>query len=453
MENEYKDIPQEKFEFSTEQRAYSEKIEGKPIGAMKDAMMRFAKNKAALVAFIMLTILLLFTIFGPIVVKYDYQAVSSGRYLTPKVQLVEKLGFLDGMDEKEFYIYDYDQFIAHVEGIYNSNKPSNKNIIYTVKMGEDNIPKTIKRDDASPEASGLTLDELKADMSANPDIQFMFDKGVGRFTDYSDKAVENQTVVEADITDAETNAKYEIHSVEYDTYLYNGLTEDDYHWFGTDGSGRDYFARCWMATRLSLLIGLIAATFNLIVGLIYGAISGYYGGTTDMIMQRVLEILGGVPWFVVFMIMVARFGQSMWAILIAFVITGWIGISRVTRMQFLRYRNREYVLAARSFGVNDKKLMFRHILPNGIGTLITTTILIIPLTIFGESSFAVLGLGIEGKISLGTLLNDGRVALNPLEPYFHVTFFPAIIISILMLSFNMIGNGLRDAFNPALRGT
>ncbi len=463
MDNEqYKDIPEEKFKFSTEQREYAEKIEGKPVGALKDAMIRFSKNKAALIAFILLTILLLFTLFGPLLVKYDYEKSSSNKYLPPKIQYIEKLGIFDGIEEKAVSVYSYEDALKYIEAIYSSNISSHENAAIEIKFKGDQVYKLISRAGSEVDG-GLTLEDLKSNLEANKDVKLIFTETTNQFTDFSNEGILKSSFFEdgtrklvystEELGEQVLEVSYDRYDIEYDTYVFSGLTENDYHWFGTDASGRDFFARCWMATRLSLFLGLIAAVINLLVGVIYGAISGYYGGTTDMLMQRFLELLGGVPWFVVFMLMIARFGQGMWAILFAFIITGWVGISKVTRMQFLRYRNREYVLAARSFGVKDRGLMFKHILPNGIGTLITSTILIIPMTIFGESSFAVLGLGIEGQISLGTLLNDGRVALNPTSPYFHIVFFPSIIISILMLSFNMIGNGLRDAFNPALRGT
>ncbi len=450
--NNIPDITKEKFKFSTEQRQYAEKIDGKPIGALEDAIRRFVKNRAALVAFIMLSILLIFVLFGQLMVPYKYDEVSSGKNLSPKIQLVEKIGIFDGKQEKEHSGYKFSDLMTKIKAEYaDFNKNGNN---YEIKLAgnlTDNPGQTqiIVRPDETTE--GIGLEKLEQYATDNPNRIFIVDGNV--FVDTEGNGVEKLELISSGVEKTSgveiTQSQY---NAEYDQYIFKGLTEDDYHWFGTDASGRDLFARCWKAARLSLMIGTLAAIFNLIVGIIYGAISGYYGGGVDMIMQRILEILGGVPWFVVFMIMISKFGANQWTIIFAFVITGWVGISKVTRMQYLRYRNREYVLAARSVGVRDRGLMFKHILPNGIGTLITSSVLIIPAAIFGESGFAALGLGIEGQISLGTLISDARDGFLGAERILHTMFAPIIIIGILMLSFNMIGNGLRDAFNPALRG-
>lgn len=243
---------------------------------------------------------------------------------------------------------------------------------------------------------------------------------------------------------------------------YAGYDDIPYFLFGTTAAGHDLFTLIWVATRTSLLVGLIVATINIIVGVIYGAISGYYGGTTDIIMQRFAEVIGRVPWIVTLSIFVALLGPGIHTLILILIVSGWIGVSYITRTQFYRYKGREYVLASRTLGANDSRLIFRHILPNGIGTIITSSILMIPYVIFSESTISYLGFGIgHGQsfeifglklsgVSVGVLLSDGRTELLD-KPY--LTIFPAIIISILMITFNMFGNALRDAFNPALRGS
>ncbi|MFL1671635.1 ABC transporter permease [Paenibacillus thiaminolyticus] len=226
--------------------------------------------------------------------------------------------------------------------------------------------------------------------------------------------------------------------------------KDQYFWMGTDSLGRDQWTRLWKGTRISLLIGFMAVTINVLIGITYGSISGYYGGKVDMIMQRIIEILNGVPSLVLVILFVMYLGAGIVPIILAMVITGWIGMSRMIRAQFYKYKGQEYVLASRTMGAKDRVLIFRHILPNAIGPIITQATLAVPGAIFTESFLSYLGLGIGApEPSIGVLLADGQKLLLD-HP--HLTLFPAIVISILMLSFNLFGNGLRDAFDPTLRG-
>ncbi|MBQ3001698.1 MAG: ABC transporter permease [Bacilli bacterium] len=232
-------------------------------------------------------------------------------------------------------------------------------------------------------------------------------------------------------------------------------TEEVYHYFGTDISGRDVWTLLWQGTRLSLLIGLFVAVVSIIVGVVWGAISGYYGGTIDIIMERFTEILTGIPWIVIMtitkMLLYGKIPAEL-IVAISLVLTSWTGTASMVRAQMYRYKNREYVLASRTLGAKDLRLIFKHILPNAIGTIVTGCVLVIPSAIFFESSVAYLGLGIDaGTISVGNLLSAGREAGITTHP--HLTIFPSLLIAVLMISFNMFGNGLRDALNPSLRGS
>ncbi len=260
-----------------------------------------------------------------------------------------------------------------------------------------------------------------------------------------------------------------VEGIEYFSYnavinyqLYAGYDEIPNFIFGTDFNGRDLFTLLWVALRTSLLIGLTVALINVTVGIVYGAISGYYGGTVDLVLQRITEVIGRIPWLVTLSIFVSFFGPGIQTLILILIVSGWIGPQAVTRTQFYRYKGREYVLASRTLGAKDSRLIFRHILPNGIGTIITSSILMIPYAIFSESTISYLGFGVgHGQefhvlgltfsgVSVGVLLSDGRNYLLD-RPY--LTIFPALLISILMITFNMFGNALRDAFNPALRGS
>lgn len=225
--------------------------------------------------------------------------------------------------------------------------------------------------------------------------------------------------------------------------------------FGSDALGYDVFTRLASGARFSLLFAVCVAGINLVIGAIYGAIEGYYGGTADLVMERIVEILGGIPSMVVTVLfnlhLVAKVGVVP-SLLYAFIFTGWIGMAGRTRMQFYRFKNQEYVLAARTLGARDRRIMFKHIFPNSLGTIITGSVLAIPGVIFSETSLTYLGiinLDTPTRSSVGAMLSSGQ---GQMMNYPHLVLFPALFIGLLMVCFNLFGNGLRDAFNPSLRG-
>jgi oligopeptide transport system permease protein len=236
--------------------------------------------------------------------------------------------------------------------------------------------------------------------------------------------------------------------------LYQNGFEPEYL-FGTDSQGYDLALRMAIGIRLSLLVAVFVSVINFVLGAIYGAIEGYYGGTVDIVLERVSDILAGIPFVVVstlFQLHLAKKVGPIPSLLFAFVVTGWIGTASRVRTQFYRFKNQEYVMAARTLGARDRRIIWKHIFPNSLGTIITSSALVIPSVIFSESMLSFLGivnLGGSSMTSLGTLLSD---ASSIWTTYPHLMIFPAIVISLLMISFNLFGNGLRDAFNPSLRG-
>lgn len=244
--------------------------------------------------------------------------------------------------------------------------------------------------------------------------------------------------------------RQDVVDVRVDYYAYCGVPEGEYHWFGTDYLGRDILTRLFRGARISLLIALLSVTTNLIIGIIYGSVSGYYGGRIDMFLTHLAEVLDGLPYIVVTILFMLLFGSGMLSIVLALTITGWIGTARLTRAQFYRFKGREYVLSARTLGVPDRRLIFRHILPNTVGPLITRAMIAVPGAIFSESFLAYIGLGIKPpEPSIGILLSTGQ---SVLLQYPYQTLFPAVLISVLMVAFNMLSNGLRDAMDPSHRG-
>ncbi len=225
---------------------------------------------------------------------------------------------------------------------------------------------------------------------------------------------------------------------------------------GTDTMGRDLFCSIGMGARFSLVFALIVSAINLTIGAIYGAIQGYYGGAIDMVLDRIADVLSGVPFIVVTTLFQLHLAQKVGTVpsfLFAFVLTGWIGMAALTRKQFYRFKGQEYVLAAKTLGASDKRLMFKHIFPNSLGTIITSCVLVIPGVISSETSLVYLGivnLSDFAGTSIGELMSQGQAAMTT-SP--HAMLFPSLFVSLLLISFNLFGNGLRDAFNPSTRGT
>lgn len=225
--------------------------------------------------------------------------------------------------------------------------------------------------------------------------------------------------------------------------------------FGTNQKGQDILTRLAAGARFSLVLAICISAVNLFIGAMYGAVEGFYGGAVDMVMERISDILGGMPSIVVMSLfqlhLAAKVGPVL-SMIFAFVLTGWLGMAARTRMQFYRFKHQEYVLSARTLGASDRRLIFKHIFPNAMGTLITGSVLSIPGVIFSESSLTYLGIvNLESstQTSVGTLLSNGNGVLSTFP---HIILFPALFISLLEISFNLFGNGLRDAFNPSLKG-
>ncbi|MEA4920090.1 MAG: ABC transporter permease [Clostridiaceae bacterium] len=238
--------------------------------------------------------------------------------------------------------------------------------------------------------------------------------------------------------------------IRVDAYKLAGAPDDTYFVMGTDYLGRDQWTRLWRGARISLTIAVLSVAVNICIGVIYGSIAGYYGGKADMLMMRFTEILGAFPQTIIATMLMLLLGRGISAIVIALMIRGWVGTAKLIRAQFFRFKGREYVLAARTLGVGDRKLIFRHILPNSVGPIITKAMVEIPSAIFAEAFLAFIGLGLQApEPSIGVMLSDAQ---KTLMTYPYQMVFPAILISVLMISFNLFGNGLRDAIDPTMRG-
>ena len=221
------------------------------------------------------------------------------------------------------------------------------------------------------------------------------------------------------------------------------------HIFGTDRLGRDMWTRLFDGGRVSLMIAFSAVFVNLIIGIIYGGISGYYGGAVDNIMMRIVEIVNGIPYLIVVVLLMMVLPQGIFTMVVAYATVGWTGMARLVRGQALALKNQEFVVAAEAMGAKPSRIIARHLLPNALSVIIINVTLAVPSAIFTEAFLSYIGLGVPvPHSSWGILAQDGSQVF---QVYPEKLWIPAIAISITMLSFNLLGDGLRDAFDPRLR--
>lgn len=224
------------------------------------------------------------------------------------------------------------------------------------------------------------------------------------------------------------------------------------HWFGTDSLGRDLFVRNFYGARYSLLIAVLAAVINLVIGVFYGGIAGFFGGIIDTILMRIVDIISAIPltiYVIIIMAMLSKPGSSgsgLLTIVLALSISYWIGMARIVRGDILQLKQQEFVLAAKSLGASNARILVRHLIPNCIGSIMVTLTLLIPEAVFTEAFLSFIGLGIAApRASLGTLANE---AMQGIYSYPYQLLFPAVMISVIILAFNLFGDGLSQALDP-----
>lgn len=508
---DYNNLPKDKFVFAQrEGKIADKKLDTKPVGYFRDAWRRFKKNKSSVAAAVIIIILFLYAMIVPLVSHYKVSDRDGYyKFLRPRSKVFSWLGWDGCMNQQESQAgYDYYGAIGFEYGTSAIREvrgsevdPNTGNTIYQLYIDSYEVVGFTYADLVQEEYDALkkyqndTGIQVIYPMPANYKTDFVaVSNGANLWYELADES--ETTSGEAKDHDAEgrpiyvanylkkkninygqydslrinaagdgDNGQYYVYAVKNQTGYHVRVLYKEYynylhgyyanHVFGTNQHGQDIFVCLAHGARLSILFAIAVSVLNLIIGVVYGAVEGYYGGAIDLILERISEIIGDIPFIVVaslFQMHLAKKVGPIPSLLFAFVMTGWIGIAYRVRTQFYRFKNQEYVLAARTLGASDKRLIFRHIFPNAIGTIITSTVLIIPGCLYSESMLTYLGivnLETSGRTSVGTLLSHGQtyMSTNP-----HILLFPAIFISLLMIAFNLFGNGLRDAFNPSLRG-
>ena len=502
----YEKIPAEQFAFVQENEKLRDKeLQTKARGFFADAMLRFRKNKSSVIATWILAFLILYAIVAPLLSPYDIQEKDT-IYINfpPYIRSVSELGMgiLDGaktysgQNDTSMLAWDairqetgYDPVIG-ITGTHETE---------SVNRGQTVIRTTYDIEVNAYYARGMvyrtfSYEEFKrvqewqnetgiqviypyvepADIngiSDSPNIWYKVDSkgapvqnGNGELTPvYSTRqsmagAEYDSIRIPGDdgsyIYSFAKSGAVQCRVCYYNYYQYlNG--HEPLYLMGTNAMGQDIFCGIGVGARFSLVFAILVSAINLTIGAFYGALQGYYGGWVDMLLDRIADILSGVPFIVVTTLFQLHLAQKVGIVpsfLFAFVLTGWIGMAALTRRQFYRFKGQEFILAARTLGASDGRLMFKHIFPNGIGSIITSCALVIPGVIGSETSMTYLGivnLSNFAGTTIGTLLAQGNAVVTNAP---HAVLYPSIFLGLLMICFNLFGNGLRDAFNPTTRG-
>ena len=428
---QWNDLPADAFEPATSEEKENFIQDRRSVSYWKDAWRRLRKNTVAMVALVIIILLAIFAFVGPAVVPYTYKQQIRGS---------------EALHPWHYSLEDQEKINAYMEEHSGAGK-----------LSPDEAVEQARKE---AEAKGTTLsrvDEAKIRAKANVSQQQASDN--------------EEKVTEADAVKA-LGIKHSMFGYSNKELQKKAEGEKVFpHVFGTDDQGRDIMVRVMVGARVSIIVGVCAALLVLIIGALYGSISGYCGGMVDTVMQRIVEIIYSIPEMLIILLLsatlkpaleqfqnsgdgilqslVTLLGPNLISMFIAFGLLYWVTMSRIIRGQILQLKQQEYVTAARALGAKGGRIISKHLLPNCIGQIVTTTFLQIPSAIFLESFLSFLGVGVSAPLtSLGSMCSE---ALSGLKTYPYRLFIPAVILSVMILSLNLFGDGLRDALDPKLK--
>ncbi|MFR1831877.1 MAG: ABC transporter permease [Lachnospiraceae bacterium] len=381
---------EQKWELLSSTNEDREKIWGKNRTFAGDVWFRFRKKPTAIAGFIIILMLMVFSIIGPSFTDYDYS--------TQNLEVVN---------------------IPPLMKVFQT--PDNNGHLY--------ITQSLKVLYVNPD--GTLGGQLNKVRSEDDQMMTIFDyNGTEIALYYGQKPYV--------IADQETKVIYPSERIWNKSYL-----------LGTDALGRDILTRLMYGTRVSLLVAFVAAAVNMVIGILYGGIAGYAGGNVDAVMMRIVDIISTIPLTLYVILIMVLLGDGLTSIIIALGSVYWVDMARVVRGQVLSLKEQEFVMAAKTIGSSTKTILLEHLIPNAMGSILVTVTMLIPSAIFMEAFLSYLGIGLKPPLaSLGTMCNDAAENLRICP---HQMFIPALVICIIMFAFNFVGDGLRDALDPKLK--
>lgn len=413
-------ITPEMWNKAPEESKDSERVSRKSLTFAQDVWQRLRKNKVALVSFIIIIILILSAIIIPCFWKFSYSDQNLDfANIPPSMECYDI-----GGDELLYITKDYRAILVSKDGELLSSCEQKNSTDERVNVYDVNGK------------------ELSVDYS-------LYFEANDKYSKLERRAQKDPSVDLAE-------ARHELNNTPEYTVNYDGreLTEqvsvrNKTYIFGSDNLGRDVFIRIIYGARISLTIVFVAALVNFVIGVFYGGISGYFGGMVDSIMMRVVEIISAIPMMLYVILLMVILEPGLKTIIVALSITYWVAMARIVRAQVLTMREQEFVLAAKTLGASTRRILTKHLIPNIMGPVMVALTMQIPNAIFTEAFLSFVGLGVSAPIpSWGKLCND---ALAGMFTYPYQLLFPALIISITILAFNLFGDGLRDALDPTQR--
>ncbi len=506
-EMNYEHIPAEKFAFVQDKdRLHDTELKTKARSFFADAMLRFSKNKSSVFATWILAFLILYAIVAPLLSPYGIRD-KDPIYINfpPYIKAISDLniGIFDGaktydsQNDNSMLAWDaiYQETgmnpLLRVTGTHETEQLSRgqtiKRTTYDIEVNAYYAKGMVYRTFSYSEFEKIQKYQNETgiqvvypyveskdinDQTDTPNVWYQVDSKGAPVTDsngnlipaYSTRtsyegAPYNSIRIPGDdgsyIYSFKKAGAVQCRVCYYNYYRYLHGGDLPTYLMGTNALGQDIFCAIGIGARFSLIFAILVSAINLSIGAVYGAIQGYYGGFVDMALDRISDILSGVPFVVVTTLFQLHLAQKVGVVpsfLFAFVMTGWIGMAALTRRQFYRFKGQEFIMAAKTLGASDRRLMFKHIFPNAIGSIITSCALVIPGVISSETSMTYLGivnLSDFAGTTIGTLLSQGNSVVTTAP---HAMLYPSIFLGLLMICFNLFGNGLRDAFNPTTRG-